>query len=590
MPYLDTEDALINRFADLIDGPPGELSEGPSEAWHIRVLAQQLAEAADLPDPFEGLDGFDWLATSPVTPNTPTLVATTGITPTATAATDSSDEGSVSERLQEQADWLLARIEELEAERARLDGRIVDAYGAFRAVAAEQVAHLEEQLGPGPGLVTRRRRETAAERAVNVNVVTVDEIATVTAVPAGEAARRLRLAVDAIRYAPLRDRLAVGSVSLLHAGLIADEVAALANVEGWDEADHDEILAVVVERVLTPLPDGHRPTHAQIRQRLTRVLKALQDPAAAKARREKAAARRRLAAELTEDGMGVLSLHLPAEQVVAVADRIEQLARSLRQAGDERTLDQLRADLAAEALLRHRYGPCPIHVTSAIDDPGSMAALSPQDTSKVHTVPNEQSSEHGVCGCAPLAPPASVWVVVPFEVAAGLSDAPCELPGHGWLSAEHARHVITAPGSVWRWLAVDHLTGRALELGTDRYRPTPAMIEQVRALDGHCRGPGCTIDARRCDIDHHTGWPEGRTVVGNLGPLDRRRHHQPKTAGLTSCEPVGDPAQRGLRWRTLAGRAYVTYPKSWTEGLRDPAPPASDEQPPNERREEPPPF
>ncbi|HEX5967060.1 MAG TPA: hypothetical protein VFY88_01185, partial [Intrasporangium sp.] len=70
-------------------------------------------------------------------------------------------------------------------------------------------------------------------------------------------------------------------------------------------------------------------------------------------------------------------------------------------------------------------------------------------------MPSEQSAEHGVCGCAPLARPASVWVVVPFEVAAGLSDAPCELPGHGWLSAEHARHVITAPGSVWRWLAVD---------------------------------------------------------------------------------------------------------------------------------------
>ena len=79
-------------------------------------------------------------------------------------------------------------------------------------------------------------------------------------------------------------------------------------------------------------------------------------------------------------------------------------------------------------------------------------------------------------------------------------------------------------------------------------------------------------------------------MVGSLGPLDRRRHHQPKTAGVTSCEPVGDPAQRGLRWRTLAGRAYITYPKSWTEGLRDPAPPATGEQPPNEGREEPPPF
>ncbi len=370
MPYVDAEEALIHRLADLIEGPPGEVCEGMSEAWHERVLARQLAEAAVLPDPFEGLDEFDWLATSSVT-------AITTIPAGPAATTVSSDVHSVSERLHRRADGLLARLEDLEAERARLDGRIVDAYGAFRAVVADQVEHLQEQLGPGPGLVSRRRRESAAERAVNVDVATVDEIATMTGVPAGEAARRLRLAVDAIRYAALRDRLAVGSVSLLHTGLIADEVAALANAEGWDEPDHDEALAVVVRRVLAPMPDGHRPTHPQIRQRLTRVLKALQDPAAAKARREKAAARRRLAAELTEDGMGVLALHLPAEQIVAVADRIEQLARSLRQAGDERTLDQLRADLAAEALLRHQYGPCPAHGVPASDEPRSMTASSP---------------------------------------------------------------------------------------------------------------------------------------------------------------------------------------------------------------------
>ena len=178
MPYVDVEDALIHRFADLIDGPPGEVCEGMSDAWHERVLARQLAEAAVLPDPFDGLDEFDWLATSPVTP-----------TPAAPAATTvSSDVDSVSERLQQRADGLLARIEDLEAERARLDGRIVDAYGAFRAVVADQVEHLQQQLGPGPGLVSRRRRESAAERAVNVDVATVDEIATMTGVPAGEAA------------------------------------------------------------------------------------------------------------------------------------------------------------------------------------------------------------------------------------------------------------------------------------------------------------------------------------------------------------------------------------------------------------------
>ncbi|HEY9494350.1 MAG TPA: hypothetical protein VIR15_05800, partial [Intrasporangium sp.] len=74
MPYVDAEDALIHRFADLIAGLPGEVCEDMSEAWHERVLARQLAEAAVLPDPFDGLDEFDWLATSPVTP-TPAVPA-----------------------------------------------------------------------------------------------------------------------------------------------------------------------------------------------------------------------------------------------------------------------------------------------------------------------------------------------------------------------------------------------------------------------------------------------------------------------------------------------------------------------------------
>jgi hypothetical protein len=70
---------------------------------------------------------------------------------------------------------------------------------------------------------------------------------------------------------------------------------------------------------------------------------------------------------LTEDGMGILTLQVGAEHAVAISDRVEALARAMRQAGDPRTLDQLRADLAAEALLRHGYGPCPTHATPASD-------------------------------------------------------------------------------------------------------------------------------------------------------------------------------------------------------------------------------
>jgi hypothetical protein len=193
----------------------------------------------------------------------------------------------------------------------------------------------------------------------------------------------------------------------------------------------------------------------------------------------------------------------------------------------------------------------------------------------------------GPCACSPTAPPATVWIVVPFEVATGASDAACELPGHGWVTAEHARAIITAPGSQWRWLGVDALTGRALHLAADRYRPTAAMVEQIRALDGHCRGPGCQVPAHRCDLDHHLPYPDGQTSTGNTGPL-HRAHHNLKTARYWTCVPADDHARtRALHWRTLAARDYLTHPKDYREALDDPPPPRPTRPP---VPDEPPPF
>ena len=164
--------------------------------------------------------------------------------------------------------------------------------------------------------------------------------------------------------------------------------------------------------------------------------------------------------------------------------------------------------------------------------------------------------------------------MVLFEVMAGLSDAACEIPGHGWVTAAQARDLMTAPGSVWSTLPVDIDTGRALTSPTNAYTPTPAMVAHVRALDGVCRFPGCEVPAIRCDIDHRVPWPRGATDVDNLGPL-HRGHHNPKTAGLVTVEETPDHAQTGgLRWTTMAGRTYLTFPKDYREALRcetDPA-------------------
>ncbi|MFM6851581.1 MAG: HNH endonuclease, partial [Terrabacter sp.] len=152
---------------------------------------------------------------------------------------------------------------------------------------------------------------------------------------------------------------------------------------------------------------------------------------------------------------------------------LDGVARTLRGCGDPRTLDQLRCDLATQALLRGHLDP------AAAGDPGAADAA------------------------------ARVWLVVPFEVAVGESDAACELPGHGWVTAAHAREVMTRPGSVWHTLPVDLRDGHAIHRPTQAYRPTTAMVEHVRAVDGTCRGPDCQTPATRCDP---TTRPPGRPV------------------------------------------------------------------------------
>ena len=183
----------------------------------------------------------------------------------------------------------------------------------------------------------------------------------------------------------------------------------------------------------------------------------------------------------------------------------------------------------------------------------------------------------------PDRPAARVWIVVPFEVATGTSDAACELPGHGWVTAAHAREIITRPGSAWRTLPVDVASGQALSRPSRGYRPTAEMVEHVEAVDGTCRAPGCEVPAIRCDLDHEVPWPAGPTTADNLH-AKHRFHHNLKTDRIWTSRPIGD---RDLAWTTLTGRTYVTSPKDWrVGGVGQPADDPAPRRPPDD----PPPF
>ncbi|GAB3875034.1 HNH endonuclease signature motif containing protein [Terrabacter terrigena] len=431
------------------------------------------------------------------------------------------DEGDRLPSLFTAGEAALNEIGRLETEKARLEGRLVDAYATLHTVLEQQHDVLGLSRGPVP---------------VRADTVVTQEIACATGVGAAEVSRRLELATAPRRHRVLRGALRAGTVSLYRALHVVAETRLLP----------DEVLADLETTVLAPAPDGSVSSQRLFSSRLRRCVRSADDRSGDE-RRRSAEVSRKAHGRLTEDGIGTFTVTAPAETVVAVLDRADAVARAARAAGDPRTLDQLRSDAICSLALF-----------------GSLAA------------------EHSSFG-APL-PTATVRIVVPFEVAVGLSDAACELPGYGWVTAAHARRIITADGSVWQRLAVDVRTGRTLELSTDRYRPTAAMVEHVRAVDGVCRAPGCQVPADRCDLDHVVPWPADTTDVTNAQSLSRGCHH-PKTAGLWSAARAPD---HGIRWTTLTGREYVTYPRDWREALTDPgaSPPSPEGSPPDD----PPPF
>ncbi|WP_426718390.1 HNH endonuclease signature motif containing protein [Corynebacterium auriscanis] len=96
-------------------------------------------------------------------------------------------------------------------------------------------------------------------------------------------------------------------------------------------------------------------------------------------------------------------------------------------------------------------------------------------------------------------------------------------------------HWLTTAASA-AWLdRITHLAGAGTS-DNNGYQPSARTAAMVAGRDGHCRFPGCTIPAHRCQIDHvhrydHTNpTTSGPTSTDNLHLLCAK-HHRLKTAG-----------------------------------------------------------
>lgn len=302
-----------------------------------------------------------------------------------------------------------------------------------------------------------------------------------------------------------------GRIRERYARILVDQLGDL-------EADDRE----AIERLALPLAT----TMTAVKfERRVRALRERRVPGGHAERHRRARDDRDVVVHPERDGMAWLGARLPAVDAIAIHTRLDATARSLRQAGDSRSLAQLRADLFCSVLLEGEGSGAS---GSAVADRSTFQAVR-----------------------------AKVIVTVPALTLLG-RDAPADLEGYGPIDAETARRLVADSPSLQR-LLTHPVSGAELSLDRRRYRVTEDLRTWLRVRDGSCRFPGCGRRAGGCDIDHTHDWVlDGQTAHNNLAYLCRSHHvlkHETSWRVRQPAERAGD-----LEWTSPLGRRYVTEP------------------------------
>ncbi|MDE9365133.1 hypothetical protein PZ938_05885 [Luteipulveratus sp. YIM 133132] len=405
-------------------------------------------------------------------------------------------------------------------------------------VEVEAIGRLVRSIEDDPGIdvgqhesrSTRQTRVGLARTAAAVELQLLtglpltqcrDRVALASACPARGDYLRLRMAagtlgawraVTLLKETRHLDPLAADEITrqaLRPIGLVAPEETA-----DPARAAEAELAAVLAREPLS---------QATFRRRLARAL-TLAESSGQYAHRRAHEARDLRDAQTAPDshGMACTTVTASRERAFAAQQRVTQLARRARAAGDGRTLAQLRSDIATDLLIRGQV-------------PGDALLAD--------------------------APPARLQVVVSLATLLD-KDGVAEVPGAGFLTAEQVRRVAVAEGSVWCRLVTDPTTGSVIDAAST-YRPPAAMRRAVQARDQRCRAPGCEHPATECDLDHVVTWnalacepAHGATHPDNLHAL-HRAHHVAKTRGWwRSTQSAGGI----VHWTTLTGRRITTRP------------------------------
>lgn len=326
-----------------------------------------------------------------------------------------------------------------------------------------------------------------------------EEIALELHVGYGYAVSQLHLAANlADRLPTTLDALGAGAIDL-------PKARALAEITEDMSLNHARAVEAKV------LPKAETRTLSQVRAS-ARYHRDRVDPEAAERRRKLVDEGRRLAFTNHDDGEADLSICGPGERLYLAWLVLDFLARQLRASGDQRTLDELRHDIALDLILGKFDSRIQVHA----------------------------------------------YLHVPATTLAGITEDPGILAGYGTVTAAQARE-LASRDALWHRVFCDPVTGVVKDLDRTTYRPPATLARYIEARDASCTAPGCMRPAHLCHLDHTVRWVDGGcTCDDNLGPLCIRHHRLKELCGWKLHQP--EPGH--FEWISPVGQHFTRLPTS----------------------------
>ena len=299
---------------------------------------------------------------------------------------------------------------------------------------------------------------------------------------------------------------------LFRDGIIGESVAR-AVVRESESLDVDDF--VVLDAEIAPRLPGlpHVKAAMATRRAVIRI-----DVEAARARAERNRADCRITLCPEPDGVAVLRVRGPAEQLTAVYDTLDAWAQGLRSTGDQRTGGQIMVQTLVERI----------------------TGLAHADSVEVE-----------------------IGLVMDAATLVGAGDEPVDLAGYGPISPDVADDLIARARHVTvRRLLTDPVDGTLLARDPRRRRFDGPLASHIRSRDQRCRQPGC--DCRIRDIDHIKAYETGGPTTEHNGQGLCKRSHTIKHQPGWSVTAQG----KATIWTTPTGHTYRSDPPPLLGHLR----------------------